>query len=1632
MSEPNEYDDAALAYVNRNNAGNFAAVRQVPPEAAVTAIQSAPDAGVPASVGMRDPQSVADMARQQQQQRLVQTSPSVRQWTATAPPEHLAATQHDLTSLDRISRIIHQTDTSQMHGPQKLAVQIDNYLNKLGPIGDIADALSGSIDAGRAATKERDAAIARGDIGGGFKAYFHSGLALGSAISSPFASVTEPLAHAFSFIPAKQTLPLFPWEAPRPITTDAERLQEARNTVGLAFLGLGPEGKFAGLGPEAPKGPLFAKTGPAPVPGPDGAFHLDPEGYALDPSGKPAVYGTAREAGQAAVSMTSADRAFTHAVHPTENGFTVQDIQAQLARGNPLAGRAGTAYDPFAPQGVNPTTDAVRAATAELDAAHMEQVQKSVAASQTLTRSPTSMEAFLEQQTPGALARVDPDKLLELAANGHEVFPDQANAILRASIDGQPFTVPMSQYLTATSGKPFAADLNAATNFRENGVSVEDAKETAQSGVSVPAGKADVPADFTDAETGRAKVLAEEGRGAVERAFKAQLLDPLDAKALGLSKDELSRYSAKIEDAVQAASDRMLKRTYELIQRERAPDFLEAVKRHSAEVEQELAGRRDLVAQHALLRNKSPLDTPLETPAFKLSRKDTEAAYGKDVADKLPDRAYGKSGTHPDAVAEALDYSTGHELVDDLTHLERLQDLSGSKSPADYFKRITHAQAWNRAAAELGHDISPGAMYAEAQEMLSAPSVMDFLADELKVLADRAGIPFDKDAVKAYAKERFGELAVKDAINLKAREGYVFKAGNKAQKALLKGDYPSAFRWRQVQYMQKLQLAEAHKFLREYTKATKQFARLGTKPARPGMDQSFLDHIHATLLKVGLPVKRNVVELTQALNGKTLPDFVAPYEDAGHPIVWAETEPTLPKDKSVNDFRALADTIQSLAHVGREIKSVEVARKREEFDALMEEVKTNADTLGRKITPNMMEGKTLSNRAGKLKRGLLAPTIRMEQLLDEADLDNPSGPLSRSVTEPMQAAKAKENDLLAWATKEMKAFGKTQPKNWLASARTKINVPELLDDRGLPRITTKGQLIRAALNWGNEANAAKLLEGYDWTREAVQSAFDQHLTKADWDFVQKVWDMHETVRPEIERTYRELSGVAPTWIEPVPVATPYGIYAGGYYPLVKDGLRATDNAGRLSDKSIFGEDYSSALPANPYTKGRTDATYPLSLSFDSIINGLAQTIHDISFRKALLQANKVLSHPTVRRGIQDNFGEAFSKQLRPWMEYIARERVTDDTSTEWLSNFLRERRSNITFVGLAYRFSSALIHGSVALSDSIAEVGVLNFAGAMAEIYRTPGQFKQWSKFISENSPEVRHRMVNMDRDIRDAVRGLAEKQGFLSTAQSFGYHMLAASDQFSALPTWLAAYKDGIAKSLAPEEAMRLADKRVRQAHGASSPVDIPALLRGGHGAFGELGRFFTAFLSFQNHALNRFWRIGRQFSRAGEQASAGEWAGATRDFGSAAGRSLGYILLPAVAIGLIRSWQHGELSWDAFTSGLAHTTIGAFPGANIALGLIEHDEAQMPLERMAKETKDTTKNAINAATGHPDKVGKRWLSEAVDTAGYWAKGIPGQAGTTGQYLWDFSSGAEPNQSIADVFRGILFGPKPKPRKKP
>lgn len=1364
--------------------------------------------------------------------------------------------------------------------------------------------------------------------------------------------------------------------------------------------------------------------------------------------------------------------------------------EAQIVRPprlpNPNAPESGFTEAQF--EDLHPTSSPAAAQLhsflANADAAHVEAIQEAITNTATHSRAPELTQDFLENHTlaHGQEVAIPTDVVAKLWDEGHEVFAARQDEIQQAMATGGELRVPLSEYLVETAGKPFAEELNSATRFREGGVSQEEAKEIRpdqEVGEGAPAGEprqiqAKVPEDLASPDTEAAvRTIAANASQAVQQVFREMGLSQLfqDPKALGLTKGQMERYSSMVEEAQAAIHDRILQKTYNQLRRERTPEW-------KAEVEGQAAL---LIPQIEALPAVRAM-RQLSQTGFKLDR-DLVSNFFPEPASRLPSSVVRNNGNHPDEVADFLGYSSGGQLVSDLADLGSAIKASGARNLNEFVKLQAQQAAEAAARYHLGYDVSPASLLEAAREEMVAPEIADLLAEDLKGFAEANGLPFSRGDVEYLAKDAFGKLPVKEAIKPKEFAEQVRRVGNRAEAAIADGNPIKAFQLKQQQLMQYLQMREAFKFQKEFARADKGMRTLAKKPVHSRMDQTTRNHLRLIVEQMGYPLRLGKFEHPLVpLKGQTLSDFVRGATADGLPLYQTFVPSLAPdgiRNLSVDEFQDVDSMVKSLSQYGRDLKTAVVDGKKVALSELEQQVRENATAIGRPYTAGEAQlGKgpvelslspearqrmmrKLAGGLGRFARSLGAATTRPEVPLFWLDREQ-NGPLMRSIVNPLNAGTYYKAEKIKAFSDAFKAFVKEQPKGWVDSLSNRVNVPELTYGRDatgtpVPWLNDKGNVIRAALHFGTEDNFANLVEGFGWEPQTTIDVINREMTAADWKYVQFLWDQADSLWPEVQALYRETVGLAPPEVpgHPVPTTTA-GTLRGKYWHLDYDwnalGEYSTDEGPvqvqdpmALGESELFGSKYRVATPPNGSIKQRTEFRGPLNLDHATLHRELESVIHDLAFRRPLIQATKVLRQPGVRNAIRESLGPEYLASFNDWFQRVARSSSYDQTALSGMAAKVRGLRRRFTTVQIGYNVLTMARHGGIALSHMTGEAGS-HLAGAVADLLRDG---EHWQEFVDKNSGEVRNTLFSLDRDIRETLEQHFVRDGFVG---GWNYHattMFAIIKRVEAQATWLAKYREVFEGGASHEDAVALADKAVRDTQGSGTVVNLSALQSGDGGLGGEVLKLFNIFTAFENTATNRAWTIIRRQQKIGEQrkltrgkpsgrgfdgfADAGD-AGARRDSLRNNAQLLAFFVIPAVFLTALDevTGKHGQ----TFTQRLlAHFIQGALggtiPGGNMLAELPtavrthgRDTGGDDPVVSMLKSVGGAVSAIADKVQGKPI-ADHKWVQHSIETAGY-TMGREGVAvkplARAGQFAYDKSKGKTPPGLWNDL-RGILFG---------
>jgi len=556
-----------------------------------------------------------------------------------------------------------------------------------------------------------------------------------------------------------------------------------------------------------------------------------------------------------------------------------------------------------------------------------------------------------------------------------------------------------------------------------------------------------------------------------------------------------------------------------------------------------------------------------------------------------------------------------------------------------------------------------------------------------------------------------------------------------------------------------------------------------------------------------------------------------------------------------------------------------------------------------------------------------------------------------------------------------------------------------------------------ALNMGNEGNIQRLVDGYGWRETSVREVLNRELTEQDWQFVQNIWDIVETLWPETAAMERRVNGVEPDKVEALEVVTPHGTFRGGYYPAIYDSAKsyaAEEHAGKGSDLLEAG--YTRASTRASSTKDRSEKVKrPILLQLGVINRHLGEVIHDITHREAIIQADKFLRAERVMRAIDDTLGPEVRKQFRPWLKYVANSWAMERAGNEGVGAFMQKLRSNATVVGMGFRFTT-MVTQLAGYSNSFEYVGAKWVTAAIAQATAHP---IDTFNTVMAKSGEVRSRMYTLDRDIRLTLQQMQGRGQKLDAAKRFAFHGIGYMDRMVVVPTWIGAYNKAQAAGMDEEASVYAADKAVRMSQGSGSPKDLAAIARG-TGQWGQALKLMTMFYSYMSAFYQRQRSLGRDIAGVRKVG----------DVPAVLARAWWLIVVPPLMAQILGGNGPGDdEDWGfwAFKQ-MLFQSLGPIPGVrDVASPLVEgltggkpFDYQFTPIQRSFQSLVESARDVHKMIEGED---AKRPVRNALEVAGYWTGLVPGQIATSTQFLVDVANGEQDPETAAEWYRGLTKG---------
>jgi len=1114
----------------------------------------------------------------------------------------------------------------------------------------------------------------------------------------------------------------------------------------------------------------------------------------------------------------------------------------------------------------------------------------------------------------------------------------------------------------------------------------------------------DVFAKVHSGEVGQRPAGEPRSAGAFDIRESLEGRDNLQAQSVGLDRKTFDKLMAgldkRYQEDLETATKRAAKEETHRQTKEWKANRVEMAKEVGAEIRQ----RPDVAADQFLGSG--------ELFGKKLQQRYTlrEEDLTPEQKAALPDHYYSKNGLPVDQVAGMFGYGSGDEMIQRLGALESMKRTpeGGRMQSMDFMHQLVGTETDRR--MEMRYGRLEDNIMDEAKDTALSETNINLLHEQLMATAMKAGVTIvDKEVMKSAAKNVINSMRAYGINTYKLMQD-MGKSAKIAEKALVSGDFATATQALQRQTLGAMVAAEGRAVEKEVAKFDKTTKRLA-KQVQPSMDPEYTNWVHQIMAQIGKKVRRSGDDLQREIDAstsKTLQDFVQnktqwlqamPVWDQLYDPKWTKNY----KELSVPEFRSVRDSIETIAHNGREerklIKAGDEADREEKKREMIQSIERF------KSSEANLEGG--SSIVSKVPRAMLARTLAMENILNRWDRFDVNGPWKQYVLRDLvdgvnqSDAWKKEFGKKLGALKDIDDMNRNVPNDLFKSPERYGNHLLTMNREALHSIM---------LNVGNKSNLAKMAKGWGLEPDAIMGWVWNNATEHDWDRVQAIWDIFEEAKDRSDTMYRSISGVPAQRIQAVPVQTPHGTYRGGYYPMIYHDLfegtsrKLMGNAGLMGDGF---EGFDRAMPGAGYENDRTGYSAPTALTLNQMPNRLAQMIHNTAVRPAVLNAVKVFKDPEIRAAIQTHYGKEYVEQLIPYLRGVANASNAAMHDAGVLGSVSEFMRQNLITALVGLNPGTVLKHGPTALGLSIKEVGAMPLLKAVRSMFTINEETGDSNyRFAMNNSLELQRRGRNWHENLYGATGELqaGSKYGQLrQTIMELSSKPVALSDLMSAVPTWLARYDQARGEGKSHGDAVYEADYSVRRAHGSTAITNRPLITQ-------QIDPGFTSMYNFFNDIFNRqletVWRAGEALDLAKEGNHKSAMAmGATVATGVFA-----YAIWPMIVEEYVSPQQSSpDESWGKraaksilYTEGATMPFVREFTNA-----LLQGKEPEVGLfstegKRLFDVWRDLDKKqAFN--TQYSEKI----IRDASNFAGA-LTGVPDQIGKVGSAAYGVSQGIE------------------------
>lgn len=1132
------------------------------------------------------------------------------------------------------------------------------------------------------------------------------------------------------------------------------------------------------------------------------------------------------------------------------------------------------------------------------------------------------------------------------------------------------------------------------------------------------------------------------------------LRDPISA---GMNPEKAAKYKETIQEARSYAEAELTKKLMDSLNKKQRKEYKEKFAEEVKAAKLELLRNPVYETLEILKRGKDLFGREYDIP-IKLDKDEVVRTFGQQMADRLPKNVYRKGGLSFETVSEMFGFENPSEMMADLAAAEDIDKLANrqaeEKLKGEYPDLFNEPEIKPEAVMALHNEKRSQVLKYELEFLQE--QAQSVIKDATKRLIKRA--PLDQEirrqASLIIANEKVQDI--KPYLYLRAESNM----SKLAAEAFAKGDVQKAFEYKRAErlnyelYRSSIEAADnINNTVKRYKKLFK-----ANEDLSKSRDMDYVNAARAVLQLYGIVGGKNedpiaYLKKTEKYDPERFNSIQSILADA---LEGAGQYTNVPYDQ----FLEMKNTVDALWDISKDAKQVVIDGKAMDLDTIVNDLKTTIEADAKKTGSINIEG-TVSDQQKAATKFLTFFTSNKIVLnwADLMDSGNAQGYFKKYIWYPVSEAAAVYRNKSGDLKKEFKSIVEEYADIFKDG---KIYTgDELTINRGSSDKVTfsfkKPEILMMLLHTGNDSNKSKLLRGgrgykgeqYAWGSLREDGTLDSSnfdnmmarfrsegvLTKRDYEFAQKMWDLMESQKATIQKAHKKMEGFYFNEITANEVVTEFGNFRGGYMPAKID-VYTNEKASIRKEREDFENNNSSfAFPtiSKGSTMSRIDAyAAPLSLEFNLLSTHLDWTMKYAHLKPTIKDVTKIVLNEEFRSSLASVDENAGKELLVPWLQRAAEQKIVvpsqgDMKFVDATARFLRTRFSlnvlALSFTNAFQNFGSTIISASKLPAKNI-----------IRSNYQLVKNRAETMKFITESSEFMKSEMDDAARKAlgmaEDIIINASASDKIGDKLREYSGILDNATTSFVKSQVWFSSYEYQTELGADHKTAVRLSDDLTRSITSVMNAEDVSRVLTGS-----ETKLFFTQFIGYFNRLLN---------FRASELAKIHKSYGLKNAEGMK--RALPFIMLstfiPAAYSAIVSKALAGKLGEDDDGDGYLDEIMSIFFGSAAKESLVGvpyvGQIATYAINKYNKNPMDDkltlapSIGLIDLAVSLPaklikdagkDELKKQTVKDALTVVGVISNLPVGYLGKPIGYMMDVKSGKARPKNELDFGRGIITG---------